>query len=211
MLAESADQTGDESDLAKGTAHGGQAFADLIPVVAGERPERLADVTKGLGCDDHADGSGNVVLAESADQTGDCAHLRQGTAHGRQTTSDLVPIVLREGTKSLADVTKGLGCDDHADGSGNVVLAESAEQTGDCAHLRHGTAHGGQAFADLIPAHVTELLERIRHHFDRLGHSDERACRLEVDLGVAQALGGGHKLAHGTAHAGEAFGDLAPV
>ena len=44
-----------------------------------------------------------------------------------------------------------------------------------------------------------------------MGHSDERACRLEVDLGVAQALGGGHKLAHGTAHAGEALTNLVPV
>ena len=57
-------------------------MSDLAPVIAGERPECICDITKGFGCDDHADGSGNVVLAESAEQTSDCAHLRQGSTHG---------------------------------------------------------------------------------------------------------------------------------
>ena len=44
-----------------------------------------------------------------------------------------------------------------------------------------------------------------------MGHGDERACRLEVDLGVAQTLGGSDELSHGAAHAGEALGDLVPL
>ena len=44
-----------------------------------------------------------------------------------------------------------------------------------------------------------------------MGHSDERACRLEVDLGVAQALGGSDEFGHGSAHTCETLGDLVPV
>ena len=44
-----------------------------------------------------------------------------------------------------------------------------------------------------------------------MGHGDERACRLEIDLGVAQTLGGSDELRHGAAHAGEALGDLVPL
>ena len=44
-----------------------------------------------------------------------------------------------------------------------------------------------------------------------MGHGDKRACRLEIDLGVAQTLGGSDELRHGAAHAGEALGDLVPL
>ena len=44
-----------------------------------------------------------------------------------------------------------------------------------------------------------------------MGHGDERACRLEVDLSVAQTLGGSDELGHGAAHAGKALGDLVPI
>ena len=44
-----------------------------------------------------------------------------------------------------------------------------------------------------------------------MGHGNERARRLKVDLGVAQALGGSDEFGHSAAHAGKAFGDLVPV
>ena len=44
-----------------------------------------------------------------------------------------------------------------------------------------------------------------------MGHGDERACCLEVDLGVAQPLGGSDELRHGAAHAGKALADLIPI
>ena len=44
-----------------------------------------------------------------------------------------------------------------------------------------------------------------------MGHSDERTGRLEVDLGVAQPLGGSDELGHGAAHTGKALADLIPI
>ena len=75
--------TANDRDLAESAAHGNKAASDFVPAILRERIERLGDITKGFGRNDHADGSGNVVLAESAEQTSDCAHLRQGAAHGR--------------------------------------------------------------------------------------------------------------------------------
>ena len=73
---------GNEPDFAQSAAHGGKTTSDLAPVIAGERPECICDIPKGFGRNDHADGSGNVVLAESAEKTSDRTHLRQGAAHG---------------------------------------------------------------------------------------------------------------------------------
>ena len=177
-----------------------------------ERSERRCDIPKTLSSKNYgarSDDSGQT--REFTQCTANEPDFAESTAHGGKTASDLAPVVLSERSERRCDITKGFGCDDHTDGGGNVVLSESSEQTGDRAHLGEGSTHGGKALADLLPAHVTELLERIRHHFDRLGHSDERTGRLEVNLGVAQPLGGSDEFGHGATHAGKTLTDLIPI
>ena len=72
---------GHGTDFRQGTAHGDQTSSDLAPVVLGERSERFCDVAEALGRQDHANGRGKIVLTESSEQTGDRAHLGEGSTH----------------------------------------------------------------------------------------------------------------------------------
>ena len=177
-----------------------------------EFTERFGNVAKRFGRNEN--GSATKDSGESGELpkcTGHGADFAQGAAHSDQTSSDFAPVVLREISERFCDVAEALGRQDHANGRGKIVLTKSSEQTGDGAHLGEGTAHGGKALTDLLPAHSTKLFERICHHFDRLSHGDERTGGLNVDLGVAQPLGGSDELRHGAAHTGETLADLIPI
>ena len=143
QTSEFAQSAGYDANLAQSTAHGRQTTSDFTPVVLSEFTEYFGDIIKGLHCNVNGtatDDSGQT--SEFAQGAGNEPDFAQSAAHGGKTTSDLAPVIAGERPECICDITKGFGRNDHADGSGNVVLAESAEKTSDRAHLRQGTAHG---------------------------------------------------------------------